>query len=200
MKEILQDMQKVSLAMFRKNYFGIFHGSISTRTDGDRFLINTSEAIFDNLSEESFIELYHKKDYRWNKASMDAFIHSLLYQNIPGAKYITCGMPPYTMVYTLSNNFITPKDYFGHRYLGTLEVYNLKDYDNWYDRADVEINHYFKKSGKKIMIIRGYGVYVYHRDLQNLSKLIAILENSCRLLYLNTVLKSGYYAHDLMDI
>lgn len=169
-KKILQNLKTISLSMFRKNFFGIFHGSISTKLEEGHFLINKKDAIFDNLDEESLIMLYHKRDYRWNDASMDAFIHSLLYQNIPNAKYIAYGMPPFTVSYTLTHNKIVPKDYFGYKMLDTLEVYNPKDFDSWYERADVEINRYFKESGKKIMVIRGYGVYVYHRDLQVLSK------------------------------
>ena len=96
-KKILQNLKTISLSMFRKNFFGIFHGSISTKLEEGHFLINKKDAIFDDLDEESLIMLYHKRDYRWNDASMDAFIHSLLYQNIPNAKYIAYGMPPFTV-------------------------------------------------------------------------------------------------------
>ena len=144
--------------------------------------------------------LYHKRDYRWNDASMDTFIHSLLYQNIPNAKYIAYGMPPFTISYTLTHNKIEPKDYFGYKMLGTLEVYDPKDFDNWYERADVEINRYFKESGAKIMVIRGYGVYVFHRDLQLLSKLFALLENSCKILHFSSILEASKQNQDLFDI
>ncbi|MCI2235614.1 MULTISPECIES: class II aldolase and adducin N-terminal domain-containing protein [Helicobacter] len=199
MEKIFQDLKTISLAMFRKNFFGIFHGSISTKLEEGHFLINKKDAIFDDLNEESLITLYHKQDYRWQEASMDAFIHSLLYQNIPNAKYIAYGMPPFTIAYTLSNSKITPKDYFGYKILGTLEVYDPKDYDNWYERADVEINRYFKENDKKIMVIKGYGVYVYHRDLQYLSKLMAILENSCKVLHFHSILEGNKPSYELLD-
>ena len=35
------------------------------------------------------------------------------------------------------------------------------------------------------MIIRGYGVYSYNRDLHEMAKQIAILEKSCRILMLD---------------
>ena len=131
MEKIFQDLKTISLAMFRKNFFGIFHGSISTKLEEGHFLINKKDAIFDDLTEDSLIMLYHKQDYRWKEASIDAFIHSLIYQNIPNAKYIAYGMPPFTVAYTLSNDKIEPRDYFGYKILGTLEVYDPKDYDNW---------------------------------------------------------------------
>lgn len=198
--EIFKNLKTISLSMFRKNFFGIFHGSISTKLEEGHFLINRKDAIFDDLDEESFIMLYHKRDYRWNDASMDTFIHSLLYQNIPNAKYIAYGMPPFTISYTLTHNKIVPKDYFGYKMLGTLDVYDPKDFDNWYERADVEINRYFKESGAKIMVIRGYGVYVFHRDLQLLSKLFALLENSCKILHFSTILEASKQNQDLFDI
>lgn len=198
--EIFKNLKTISLSMFRKNFFGIFHGSISTKLEEGHFLINKKDAIFDDLDEESFIMLYHKRDYRWNDASMDAFIHSLIYQNIPNAKYIAYGMPPFTTSYTLTHDKIVPKDYLGYKMLGTLNIYDPKDFDNWYERADVEINRYFKENDKKIMVIRGYGVYAYHRDLQALSKLFALLENTCRILHFSCLLESSKQTQDLFDI
>ncbi|CAM2965761.1 class II aldolase and adducin N-terminal domain-containing protein [Helicobacter burdigaliensis] len=198
--QIIRNLKNISLSMFRKNFFGIFHGSISTKLEEGHFLINKKDAIFDDLNEDSFITLYHKQDYRWNDASIDAFIHSLLYQNIPNAKYIAYGMPPFTIAYTLSHNQIIPKDYFGYELLGNIEVYNPKDYDTWYERADVEINRFFKENDKKIMVIKGYGVYVYHRDLEMLSKLIAVLENSCKILHFDAILQNHKSNEDLFDI
>ena len=198
--EIFKNLKTISLSMFRKNFFGIFHGSLSVKLEEGHFLINKKDAIFDDLDEGSLIMLYHKRDYRWNDASMDAFIHSLLYQNMPNAKYVAYGMPPFTVSYTLTHNKIIPKDYFGYKMLGTLDVYDPKDFDNWYERADVEINRYFKESGSKIMVIRGYGVYVFHRDLQLLSKLFALLENSCKILHFSSILEASKQNQDLFDI
>ena len=199
-KNILLELQKISLAMVRKNFFGIFQGSISAKLEEGHFLINKKEAIFDDLNEDSLITLYHKRDYRWNGASIDAFIHSLLYQNLPNAKYIAYGMPPFTTAYTLSYDKIIPKDYFGSRILGTLDVYNPKDYDNWYERADVEINRYFRENDTKIMVIKGYGVYAYERNLQSLSKMTALLEITCKILYFNSLLEGSRQTQNLFEI
>ncbi|MDD6055371.1 MAG: class II aldolase and adducin N-terminal domain-containing protein [Helicobacter sp.] len=197
---IYKNLKAISLSMFRKNFFGIFHGSISTKLEEGHFLINKKDAIFDDLNKDSLMLLYHKQDYRWKEASMDAFIHSLMYQNIPNAKYIAYGMPPFTVAYTLTHNQITPKDYFGYKMLGNLSVYDPKDFDNWYERADVEINRYFKENDKKIMVIKGYGVYAYHRDLQMLSKLFSLLENSCKILHFSSILEASKPSQDLFDI
>ena len=57
-------MKSVALSMFRKNFFGIFHGSISARVEQDQFIINKKNAIFDNLETKDFIKLYSKKDLK----------------------------------------------------------------------------------------------------------------------------------------
>lgn len=199
-EEIYNNLKIISLSMFRKNFFGIFHGSISVKLEEGHFLINKKDAIFDDLNKNSLMLLYHKQDYRWKEASMDAFIHSLIYQNIPNAKYIAYGMPPFTVAYTLTHSQIIPRDYFGYKMLGSLDVYDPRDFDNWYERADVEINRYFKENDKKIMVIRGYGVYVYHRDLQMLSKLFALLENTCKILHFSSILEVSKQNQDLFDL
>ncbi len=174
----------LSLSMFRKDFFGIYHGSISAKTESNRFLINAKEAVFDALNENSLIELYFKKDYRWNQASIDAKIHFSIYSQISEAKFICFSMPQFTTAYSLEHNFITPKDYFGHKEIGTIEVINPKQFEDWYDRADSEIAYYLQTKKTNIMVIRGYGVYAYSRDMHEMAKTLAILEKSCRLLML----------------
>ena len=92
--KILADL---SLTMFNKNFFGIYHGDISTKQDEYSFMINTRDAIFDRMDEKSFCSLnINKQDYRWNIASMESDIHATIYANIHEAKYIAFGMPIYT--------------------------------------------------------------------------------------------------------
>ncbi|SFV50137.1 FIG00470301: hypothetical protein [hydrothermal vent metagenome] len=177
-----EKLQKLSLSFFRKDFFGIYHGSISAKTENSRFLINTKEAVFDSLDENSFIELYFQRDYRWNQASMDAPIHHAIYSTISDAKFICFVMPPYTTSYALKHNLITPKDYFGSKELGSIKIYDPKSFDDWYERASSEISKYLLSSQKKFIVIRGYGVYAYNRDLAEMAKTLAILEKSCRLL------------------
>jgi len=180
-----QKLATLALSMFRKDFFGIYHGSISAKTESNRFLINTKEAVFDALDTTSTIELYFKKDYRWNQASIDAKIHYSIYSQISEAKFICFSMPQFTTAYSLQHNTITPKDYFGYQEIGTLEIFDPKQFDDWYDRADSEIAYYFQSKKRNIMVIRGYGVYAYSRDVHEMAKKLAVLEKSCRLLMLD---------------
>ena len=184
-QHLKQKLSRLSLAMFRKDFFGIYHGSISAKTESSRFLINTKEAVFDDLDEDSLIELYFKKDYRWNQASIDSSIHFSIYSQISDAKFVCFSMPQFTTAYSLNHNIIIPKDYFGFKEIGSVEIFDPKQFDDWYDRAESEISYYFQTKKTNIMVIRGYGVYAYNRDIHEMAKKLAILEKSCRLLMLD---------------
>jgi L-fuculose-phosphate aldolase len=185
-QNLTKKLSELSLSMFRKDFFGIYHGSISAKTESSRFMINTKDAIFDNLSETNLIELYFLKDYRWNQASIDAPIHFSIYSQISEAKFICFSMPQFTTAYSLDHNIITPKDYFGYKEIGSIEIIDPKNFDDWYDRAESIISNYFQNKKTNIMVIRGYGVYAYSRDIYEMTKKLAILEKSCRLLMLNS--------------
>jgi len=182
---LLKKIQEISLSLFRKNFFGIYHGSISSKTGNGSFWINKREAIFDKLSDDSMIKInMYNKDYRWNEASIDASIHEEIYKTISSAKFICYTMPEYTTSYSLYTDLIVPKDYFGQTIIGDVQVYDPKSFVNWYDRAPTEIANYFLNSESKLMVIRGYGLYCYDRDIYEAMKKIAVLEKSCRLLSL----------------
>ncbi len=182
---ITEQLKDISLSFFRKDFFGIYHGSISAKTDNGRFIINTKDAIFDNITESSLIELYFKKDYRWNQASSGALIHKDIYENFSDAKFVIFCVPPYTTAYSLNHNIIIPKDYFGYKEIGDIPIYNPKQFDDWIERANTEIVHYFLTNKTNIMIIKGYGIYAFNRDLSDMVKKLAILERSCRILMLD---------------
>ncbi|NOX15166.1 MAG: hypothetical protein GXP61_03920 [Epsilonproteobacteria bacterium] len=176
-------MRTVGLSMFRKNFFGIFHGSISAKAKQDQFIINKKDAIFDNLEDEDFIKLYSKKDYRWKEASIDADIHLNIYKNISEAKFIAYAMPPFLTSYSINHDTIKPIDYFGYKELKEIEIYDPKQFDDWYERAEFEIFSYLKTNKTNIIVIKGHGIYMYNRDLQQIAKTIAIIENSCKILH-----------------
>ena len=177
-------LSKLALSMFRKDFLGLYHGSISAKTESNRFIINTKEAVFDSMDENAFIELHFKQDYRWNQASIDSDIHFNIYSQFSDAKFISFTMPPFITAYALEHNVIQPKDYFGYKEFKSIEIFNPKEFENWYDRAQSEITHYFQMNKTDTIIIRGYGVYSFNRDIHEMVKRLAILENSCKLLIL----------------
>lgn len=178
-------LQDISLSMFRKSFFGIFHGSISAKVEDNQFIINKEDTIFDSVKKDDLVLLYTKKDYRWNEASLDADIHLNIYKNIKEAKFVCYAMPPYLVSYTFEHDFIIPKDYFSFMKFKKIEIYDPKNFEDWYERAPHEVYKYMLDENSDIMIIRGYGVYAYARTASALAKKIALLENSCKLLNLS---------------
>lgn len=189
-KNIVKHISEISLALFRKNFFGIHHGSISKKVDHNSFIINKKEAIFDEISADSLCQLsMNKYDYSWKLASLEANIHNSIYNQIHEAKYIACGMPPYTSAYSLEHECIEFEDYFAKTIFGRIKVYDPGDFETWYERNPLEIPRELKQANKHIIVIKGVGVYVYDRDMNELVKKVAILENACRLLALKSQFK-----------
>jgi len=188
---LLNEIKHISNSMFKKNYFGVFHGSISARDSVNSFIINKKETILDQVSDNCFLRLScsKQKDYRWKEASIDAHIHEQMYNALPNAKYISYTMPPFVTAYSLNHNIVIPKDYYGYQLFDEVHVYDPKNFTDWKSRAPSEITSFFKKSNDKILLIKGFGLVSYNRDLTQMVKKVAILENSCKLLTLSSVME-----------
>lgn len=188
-KHLLKELQHISNSMFSKNYFGLFHGSISAKTDIHAFVINKKDTILDDVTNDSFIRLTSntRQDYRWKDASPDSEIHSQIYKNLPNAKYISYTMPPHATAYSFDHSVVIPKDYYGYKVLKEVHVYDPGNYNNWEQRAPYEISNYFKENTNHLLLIKGFGLISYDRDLLEMAKKAAILENSCRLLSLQNL-------------
>ena len=182
-RHLIEDIKHVSLSMFNKNFFGVYHGSISARVSAQSFIINKEDKILDEVTEDSLIRLdCQKKDYRWNSASDDVEIHEQIYQVISSAKYISYTMPPYATAFSLRHGKVSPRDYFGKKLLGNVLIYDPKSFDDWQERAPYEISRFFQKNDTHLLLIKGYGLISYDRDIIEMAKKVSILENSCRLL------------------
>jgi L-fuculose-phosphate aldolase len=190
-KYLLNEIKHISHSMFQKNFFGVFHGSISARRTVNSFVINRKETILDDVEEGCFIELdsSKEKDYRWHEASADVYIHEEIYKALPNAKYISYTMPPYATAYSLHHKKVTPQDYYGHQILKKIEVYDPQDFSDWHKRAAGEITTFFQNHSNRLLLIKGFGLISYARDLTEMVKRIAIIENSCRLLTIGSVIE-----------
>jgi L-fuculose-phosphate aldolase len=186
-------IKSISLSMFRKDFIGIYHGSFSVKTNDSHFIINKRTAIFDHIEPSDLVELNFKEDYRWKEASIDSKIHRSIYENITNAKYIAYTRPVFTMAYAMNHTKIIPQDYFGLTRFKSIPVFEPKQFDDWYERGEFEIYKHLKQEKSPITIVRGYGVYTYARDIQELAQMIDILENSCKLLVITNL------AHDPND-
>jgi len=188
-KHLINDIKHVSLSLFNKNFFSVYHGSISGRISASGFVINSQDTILDELTEDSLVKLdCQKRDYRWSLANSDAHIHELIYKTIPNAKYVSYTMPPYATAFSLKHGKVSPQDYYGRKVLGEVIVYDPKNIEDWIERAPYEIHQFFQKNDSHLLLIKGFGVICYDRDIIEMAKKISILENSCRLLALSATI------------
>jgi L-fuculose-phosphate aldolase len=185
-KHLIEEIQHIALSLFHKNFFSVYHGSISARVSTSSFIINSKETILDEITEDSLVKLdCQKRDYRWNLATADVHIHEHIYESIPNAKYISYTMPPYATAFSLKHGKVLPSDFYGKTVLGEVIVYDPKNIDDWLDRAPYEISRFFQKHDTHLLLIKGFGLISYDRDIIDMAKKISILENSCRLLALS---------------
>lgn len=185
-KHLIDEIKHISLSLFNKNFFSVYHGSISARIDSNGFIINSKDTILDEVCEDSLVKLdCLKRDYRWNMANPDVHIHEQIYKTIPNAKYVCYSMPPYATAYSLKRNKVLPLDFYGKKVLGEVLIYDPKSIEDWLDRAPYEIAQFFQKHETHLLLIKGFGLISYDRDITEMAKKISILENSCRLLALS---------------
>jgi len=185
-KHLIDDIKHISLSLFNKNFFGVYHGSISARISSSNFIINNKETILDEVTEASLVRLdCLKRDYRWSLANADVHIHEHIYETIPNAKYVSYTMPPYATAFSLKHGKVSPQDYYGQKVLGEVIVYDPKNIDDWIERAPYEISQFFQNNDTHLLLIKGFGVICYDRDITEMAKKVSILENSCRLLALS---------------
>jgi L-fuculose-phosphate aldolase len=97
-------------------------------------------------------------------------------------------MPPYSTAYSLKHSKVSPQDYYGKKILGDIMVYDPKNLNDWLERAPYEIAQFFQKNDTHLLLVKGYGLISYDRDITEMAKKIAILENSCRILVLSALL------------
>jgi len=185
-EHLIDEIKHVSLSLFNKNFFSVYHGSISARVSTSGFIINSKDTILNEICESSLVRLdYKKRDYRWSLANSDVHIHEHIYKTIPNAKYISYTMPPYATAYSLKHGKVSPADFYGKKILGEIVVYDPKNIEDWLERAPYEIPQFFQKNDTHLLLIRGFGLVSYDRDITEMAKKISILENSCRLLALS---------------
>jgi len=188
-KHLMEEIQHIALSLFNKNFFSVYHGSISARISEQTFFINSKESILNELTPNALVKLDgNKRDYRWSMATEDVHIHEHIYEQLPNAKYVSYTMPPYATAFSLKHGKVLPQDYYGKQLLGEVIVYDPKNFDTWLERAPFEIAHFFETHESHLLLIKGFGVICYDRDISEMAKKVSILENSCRLLALSATL------------
>ena len=177
-EEIKKDYEKILKILTQKGMFHIYQTSFSIRSENDKFLITKSDALF--LEEEMFTEIHYKKDLSWKEVSSDANIHSFIYQKISTAKYVAHIFPVNLVTYSLYHRQFKALDFYGENIIGKKKIYEINDSKHFIEEVENVVQKNILKD--EIVIIKGYGAYIYDRDLKELAKKASILENSSKIL------------------
>ena len=177
-------LKSISLSMFRKGFLGTHSGSLSVKKSSDSFLINKREAVFDQIKDESLVEISISKHSLWGVASFHTPIHSAIYESFASAKYIACVAPAKIVAYSIIKNHIKPIDYHGQLVFEDIVVLDPKNTSDWYSRAPSQVVNYMKKRNINYVVVRGVGLYVYAREIRQLISIVEAVTESCEVLLL----------------
>jgi len=177
-EKIKTGYEKILDLLTKKGMFHIYQTSFSIRTENDKFIINKNDALF--LEDDIFTEVHYKKDLSWGIASNDVNIHSFIYQKISTAKCIAHIFPINLVTYSLYHGQFKPIDFYGETVIGNKKIFEIENTQH----AKEEIENIIKKHimSNNIIIIKGYGAYIFDRDPKELTKKASILENSAKIL------------------
>ena len=177
-EEIKNEYKKILNLLRNKGMFHIYQTSFSIRTENDKFIINKKDALF--ADNEMFIEVHYKEDLSWQIASDDVDIHSFIYQKVSHAKCIAHIFPINLVTYSLYHSQFRPIDFFGQTIIGKKKIFEIKN-KNYHIE---EVSNIIQKEiiNNDIIIIKGYGAYIFDRDVKDLAKKASILENSSQIL------------------
>ena len=149
---------------------------------------------FDEIDEQSLVELSISKHSMWIVGSNQAHIHAAIYEHIPSAKYIVFSAASYIVACSLKYKVIEPQDYFGKLMYPQIPVYDMKNINDWQDRAPTEIVKYMQNNDQDMIVVRGEGVYVYDRDISRLIQRLAVLQKSTHIILLSNLVEPSYPA------
>lgn len=176
---ILDEYKLTAKLLYEKNMLNIAVGSISLKLENDKMVINNQNK---SVYEEDFCKIVHinKKDLSWKETSQDIEIHARIYKDNTSAKAILNVFPINIITYSLNHTYFKPIDYQGQQILQKVKIIEIDDLQKWEENKDFIISKSLKD--KKIVIIRGFGVYIIARDIKQAIKKAIILENSAYIL------------------
>lgn len=162
-----------------------YGSSLSMRFDSDNFIISKQDALFE--SEEDFVLLLGKKDYRWKEASKNALLHQNIYKNIMSARFVCYCSPAFICAYALGHTAFEPQDLTGADLVGSAFIYDIKQAEGWSERAPSEIVRYFTQNNVNFIILKSGELCVYAKYAPELLASISAIEHSAKLLAIKNI-------------
>lgn len=149
------------------------NGNFSFRQN-NKVLITRSGAILSELKLKDFVSIDSPK------ASSESPAHRIIYENIPGIKAIFHIHSTSAVVLSLKTkeNFIAPLDLEGKYYFERIPIINTKLVPGAKDLPGKLLVH----QQLKAIIVRGHGVFVFGKTLQECFLRSCTIDNICKII------------------
>ena len=185
---MLSQFQSVGHALFAQGLVCSYSGNLSIKL-GDRLLITHRGSALGSIEEADLVETgIERNDRATPLASAELAVHRSIYKNT-SAMAVVHAHPPYAVALSFVEKEILPCDMEGKALLSTVPVLGAEMVVKAGGLAE-EIAEALKHH--KVVLIRGHGTFAVSQLLEEAYYYTALLEQSCRLLYLLKALKVNH--------
>jgi L-fuculose-phosphate aldolase len=181
---MLSQFQRVGRALFAEGLVSPLSGNLSIRL-GERLIITHRGSTLGAIEQNDLVETGLNKNNRLTPlASTELEVHRCIYKKTP-ALAVVHAHPPYAVVLSFSEKEIVPCDLEGRALLPRVPVLRTRLLKGKHiaDNIATLLKDY------RVVLVQGHGSFATGQLLEEAYHLTAILEQSCRLLYLLKLLK-----------
>lgn len=181
---MLPQFQKVGQALFLQGLVSPQGGNLSIRL-GERLLITHRGSALGSIERGDLVETgLNKNDRATPLASTELEVHRCIYRKT-SALAVVHAHPPYAVALSFTEKEILPCDMEGRALLSKVPI--LSGEMVTHKQVAEDIANLLREY--KVILVRGHGSFAASQLLEEAYYLTAVLEQSCRLLYLLKALK-----------
>jgi L-fuculose-phosphate aldolase len=182
---MLSQFQAVGQALFTQGLVSPQGGNLSVKL-GEHLLITHRGSLLGFIQEGDLVETGISKNNRATPlASTELEVHRCIYKNT-SALAVVHAHPPYAVALSFTEKEIVPPDVEGQAFLSRVPILNTGMEMKAAELAD-EIARLLSEC--KVVLVRGHGSFAASQLLEEAYYYTAVLEQSCRLLYLLKALR-----------
>ena len=177
--DIKQDLVRYYHWLRQYGYNDSHSGNASCR-DGDTFWVTPSGCCADTLQADQLIHC-ELNDSPSQGASLDAILHSRVYQNTPASAAVLHSHGAYSVAMTMNGEDFFPVDFEGQFYFDRIPVITIA-YDKYLEQAAEAVSQAL--GDHKIVVVRGHGVYAAAESINLAYKWTCSFELSAKTFFL----------------
>ena len=182
---MLSQFQAVGQALFTQGLVSPQGGNLSIRL-GEHLLITHRGSALGSIQEGDLVETgVSKNDRATPLASKELEVHRCIYKKTPALAVIHAH-PPYAVALSFTEKEIVPCDVEGRALLSKVPILSAETVVKLGELAE-DIARLLKEH--KVVLVRGHGSFAASQLLEEAYYYTAVLEQSCRLLYLLKALR-----------